>query len=58
MIKIFSFSNGKLKEIDPTTLKKERRTSYWIDLFCSNIEEIKSIREIFDIHPAAEEDIL
>ncbi|HOH04044.1 MAG TPA: magnesium transporter CorA family protein [Candidatus Pacearchaeota archaeon] len=58
MIKIFSFSNGKLKEIDPTTLKKERRTSYWIDLFCSNVEEIKSIREIFDIHPAAEEDIL
>jgi magnesium transporter len=58
MIKIFSFSNGKLKEIDPTTLKKERRTSYWLDLFCSNIEEIKSIREIFDIHPAAEEDIL
>jgi len=58
MIKIFSFSNGKLKEVDPTTLKKERRTSYWIDLFCSNVEEIKSIREIFDIHPAAEEDIL
>jgi len=27
-------------------------------LFCSNVEEIKSIREIFDIHPAAEEDIL
>ncbi|HOF43891.1 MAG TPA: magnesium transporter CorA family protein [Candidatus Pacearchaeota archaeon] len=27
-------------------------------MFCSNVEEIKSIREIFDIHPAAEEDIL
>lgn len=58
MIKIFSFSNGKLKEVDPTTIKKEKKTSYWIDLFCSNVEEIKSIRENFDIHPTAEEDIL
>lgn len=58
MIKIFSFSNGKLKEVDPATLKKEKKTSYWIDLFCSNVEEIKSIRENFDIHPTTEEDIL
>lgn len=58
MIKIFSMSRGKLIEISQKEIKKDKRTQYWIDLACSNVEEIKSIREIFDIHPTTEEDIL
>jgi magnesium transporter len=51
-------SKGKLIEIPPEQIKKDKRAQYWIDLACSNIEEIKIIREKFDIHPATEEDIL
>ena len=58
MIKIFSMSRGKLTEINPKEIKNDKRTQYWIDLAYSNIEEIKIIKEIFEIHPATEEDIL
>lgn len=58
MIKIFSMSRGKMTEVSAKELKKDKRAQYWIDLSCSNVEEIKTIREVFDIHPATEEDIL
>jgi len=58
MIKIFSMSKGKLIEISQKEIRKDKRTQYWIDLACSNVEEIKLIRETFDIHPTTEEDIL
>ncbi|MGY4884661.1 MAG: magnesium transporter CorA family protein [Nanobdellota archaeon] len=58
MIKIFSMSKGKLIEISQKEIKKDKRTQYWIDLTCSNVEELKLIRENFDIHPTTEEDIL
>jgi magnesium transporter len=58
MIKIFSMSKGKLNEISSEEIKKDKKTQYWIDLTCSNVEEIKIIRENFDIHPTTEEDIL
>ena len=59
MIKIFSFSKGKIKEITPEEITKDKKaTCYWVDLFASNIEEIKKIRENFEIHPTTEEDIL
>jgi len=51
-------SRGKLTEINPKEIKNDKRTQYWIDLAYSNIEEIKIIKEIFEIHPATEEDIL
>lgn len=58
MIKIFSLSKSKLKEIAQEEIKKDKKINYWIDLTCSNVEEIKTIRENFDIHPTTEEDIL
>ena len=58
MIKIFSMSKGKLNEISSEEIKKDKKTQYWVDLTCSNVEEIKIIRENFDIHPTTEEDIL
>jgi magnesium transporter len=58
MIKLFSLSKSKLKEITSEELRKDKKTSYWIDLACSNVEEIKVIRDNFDIHPTTEEDIL
>jgi magnesium transporter len=58
MIKIFSLSRGKLKEITKEEITKDKKTCYWIDLTCSNIDEIKTIRETFNIHPTTEEDIL
>lgn len=58
MIKAFSMSRGKLTEISPEKIKKDKRTYYWIDLACSNVEELKKIRENFHIHPTTEEDIL
>jgi magnesium transporter len=58
MIKIFSLSKGKLKEIKSEEITKDKKIHYWIDLACSNVEEIKIIRENFNIHPTAEEDIL
>ncbi|MEK6833679.1 MAG: magnesium transporter CorA family protein [Nanoarchaeota archaeon] len=58
MIKIFSFSKNKLKEITPEEISKDKKVHYWIDLACSNVEEIKLIRESFNIHPTTEEDIL
>ncbi len=58
MIKIFSMTRGKLTEVNPKEVKYDKRTQYWIDLAFSNIEEIKIIKDIFDIHPATEEDIL
>jgi magnesium transporter len=58
MIKIFSMSKGKLIEISQKEIRKDKKTQYWVDLGCSNVEEIKTIRENFDIHPTTEEDIL
>jgi magnesium transporter len=58
MIKLFSLVKGKLKEISSDEIRKDKRTYYWIDLACSNVEEIKVIRDNFDIHPTTEEDIL
>jgi len=58
MIKIFSLSKNKLKEIKPEDIGKEKKICYWIDLACSNVEEIKIIKEKFNIHPTTEEDIL
>ena len=58
MIKIFSFSKNKLKEITPKEVGKDKKICYWIDLACSNVEEIKVVKDNFDIHPATEEDIL
>ena len=58
MIKLFSLSKNKLKEITQEAIRKDKKTSYWIDLACSNVEEIKIIRDNFDIHPTTEEDIL
>jgi len=58
MIKIFSFSKNKLKEINPEDIGKDKKVDYWIDLECSNVEEIKIIKEKFNIHPTTEEDIL
>ena len=58
MIKIFSLSKNKLKEITQEEIKKDKKTSYWVDLSCSNMSEIKLIRENFNIHPTTEEDIL
>jgi magnesium transporter len=58
MIKLFSLVKGKLKEISSNEIGKDKKTYYWIDLACSNVEEIKVIRDNFDIHPTTEEDIL
>ncbi|MFH1503572.1 MAG: magnesium transporter CorA family protein [Candidatus Diapherotrites archaeon] len=58
MIKIFSLLKGKLNEITPEEVGKDRKATYWIDLSCSNVDEIKTIRKIFHIHPTTEEDIL
>ncbi|MFA4953396.1 MAG: magnesium transporter CorA family protein [Candidatus Pacearchaeota archaeon] len=58
MIKIFSFSKNKLKEITPEEISKDKKTRYWIDISSSNAEEIKTIKETFNIHPTTEEDIL
>jgi magnesium transporter len=51
-------SRGKLAEITTQEIKNDKRTQYWIDLAYSNTEEIKKVKEIFEIHPATEEDIL
>lgn len=58
MIKIFSISKNKLKEITTEEAGKDKKSHYWIDLDSSNVEEIKPLREIFNIHPTTEEDIL
>jgi magnesium transporter len=58
MIKIFSYAKNKLEEIQPEELKKNSKTTYWVDLECSNTKEIESLKEFFDIHPTTEEDIL
>ena len=58
MIKIFSYSKNKLKEITPEEISKDKKIHYWIDLSNSNVEEIKLIRKNFNIHPTTEEDIL
>ena len=58
MIKIFSLSKNKLKEITSEEISKDKKDHYWIDLACSNVEEIKTIKDRFDIHPTTEEDIL
>ncbi len=58
MIRIFSFLKNKLKEITPEEIIKDKKTRYWIDLSSSNAEEIKILRETFNIHPTTEEDIL
>jgi magnesium transporter len=58
MIKIFSLYKNKLKEISAEEIKNDKKTQYWIDLANSNVEEIKKIKEEFDIHPTTEEDIL
>ncbi len=58
MITIFSFSRGKLNKINSERIKKDPKATYWIDLSCSNVDEIKSIRKVFHIHPTTEEDIL
>lgn len=58
MIKIFSYNKNKLEEIKPEELKKNSRATYWVDLDCSNVKEIASIKDFFDIHPTTEEDIL
>jgi len=58
MIKIFSFSKNKLKEITQEEISRDKKINYWIDLACSNVGEIKLIRENFNIHPTTEEDIL
>lgn len=58
MIKIFSFSKSKLKEITPEEISKDKKVYYWVDLACSNVGEIKVVEDNFDIHPATEEDIL
>lgn len=58
MIKIFSYNKGKLSEIKKEDIKKDKKIFYWIDLSSSNTEEIKTIKEIFNIHPTTEEDIL
>ena len=58
MIKIFSMSKGKLIEISPKEIKKDKKTQYWVDLGCSNVEEVKTIKDNFEIHPTTEEDIL
>ena len=58
MIKIFSFSKSKLKEITPEEIGKDKKVYYWVDLACSNVGEIKVVKDNFDIHPATEEDIL
>lgn len=58
MIKIFSFSKNKLTEIKLEEITKDKKISYWIDLDNSNSKEISTIREMFDIHPTIEEDIL
>ena len=58
MIKIFSLSKNKLKEINSEEISKDKKDHYWIDLSCSNVEEIKTIKDRFDIHPTTEEDIL
>lgn len=58
MIKIFSFSKNKLKEITSEDIGKDKKIHYWVDLGSSNVEEIKLIRENFNIHPTTEEDIL
>lgn len=58
MIKIFSYNRGKLSEIKKEEIKKDKKIFYWIDLSSSNTEEIKTIKEIFNIHPTTEEDIL
>jgi len=58
MIKIFSLCKNKLKELSPEEIKRDKKVHYWIDLTCSNVEEIKLIKENFNIHPTTEEDIL
>lgn len=58
MIKIFSLSKKELKEINSKEISKDKNTSYWIDFTDSNSGEIKLIRDLFDIHPTTEEDIL
>jgi magnesium transporter len=58
MIKIFSYSKNKLEEIKPEQLKKNAKATYWVDLDCSNVKEVASIKDFFDIHPTTEEDIL
>ena len=58
MIKIFSYSKNKLNEIKPEEITQDKKTNYWVDLTCSNVAEIKIIREKFHIHPTTEEDIL
>lgn len=58
MIKIFSYTKNKLEEIQPEELKKSTKTTYWVDLDNSNSKEIALIKDFFDIHPTAEEDIL
>jgi magnesium transporter len=51
-------SKGKLIEISPKEIKKDKKTQYWVDLGCSNVEEVKTIKDNFEIHPTTEEDIL
>jgi magnesium transporter len=58
MIKIFSLTKNKLKEIKAEEITKDKKIFYWVDLACSNMGEIKSIKEPFNIHPTTEEDIL
>ncbi|HPD81515.1 MAG TPA: magnesium transporter CorA family protein [Candidatus Pacearchaeota archaeon] len=58
MIRIFSFQKNKLEEIQPDKLKKSQKITYWVDLDCSNSKEVDVIKDFFDIHPTAEEDIL
>jgi magnesium transporter len=58
MIKIFSLTKNKLKEIKAEEITKDKKILYWVDLACSNMGEIKSIKEPFNIHPTTEEDIL
>ncbi len=58
MIKIFSFYKGKLNEIRPEEIERNSKSIYWVDLACSNVEEIKLVTSNFNIHPTTEEDIL
>lgn len=58
MIKIFSFSKNKLEEIPLEKINSNLKNHIWIDLQSPTQKEVNSIREIFQIHPTTEEDML
>jgi magnesium transporter len=58
MIKIFSLYKNKIEEISVKKINPKQKNTLWVDFESPSQDEIDSIKNLFNIHPTTEEDML